>query len=201
VTSYTDNRRYPYPSSDREASNGALWSEFLARAVAADLDVLGVGWAAEPSKDTIIVGLSADSAAFGTGAPFTVLTNQVNKQVGTWGATPSRAMVGTGQDGWYLAILNTRVDATGTVTVNAKHTAYLRQMRNNSAGITSVYSERRGDTYTPTSTASIYNETGGIFRMLAGDQFWLAYEHTNTGSTVQLKAAHTFLSVTRLADL
>ena len=199
MTSYTDNRRYPYPSSEREAGNGGAHSEALARAVAADLDVLDAAWALEPTKTTKIANLSADGSGLGTGTDWTLLMNNVVKSIGSWD-TNNPAQLQVSAPGWYYVTFNIHTVATGAVTGNARHICYLRQKRNNSAGITSTVDERFGDTYT-TSVVDVYNKTAGMFRCLAGDRFWCAFQHTNAASTVKVSASGTYLTGTRLCGL
>lgn len=200
MTSYTDNRRYPYPSSAREAGNGGLHSELLARAVAADLDNLDAAWAAEPTKATKIANLSADTGGQGTGSDWTVQMNNVVKSTGPWDSN-NPAQMQVSLPGWYYVALNLRTDCTGAITVNAQHVCWVRLVRNNAAGVTATIEERYAATYQPSATAGIYNRVGGMFRMLVGDRIWAAYRHTNTGSTVKVTASGTYLSATRMCGL
>lgn len=199
MTDYTDNRRYPYPSSEREAGNGALHSELLARAVAADLDLLDAAWAQEPLKSTKIATLSADGSALSSGTDWTLLMNSVVKVTGLWD-TANPAQMQVSLPGWYYIVFNLHTVATGAVTANARHLCYIRQKRNNTAGILSTVSERWGDTFTTTGV-DVYNKASGMFRMLAGDRIWCAFQHTNAASTVKPAATATFLSATRLCGL
>lgn len=198
MTSYTDNRRYPYPSSEREVGNGAAASEALARAVAADLDALDTAWALEPMKATRITNLSADGFGLGSGTDWLLLMNQTVKSVGDWGGGAGALQINV--PGWYYVGLNLHTAATGAVTGNARHIAFLRHNRTQGSGISKVIGERMGDAYTTTG-ADVHNRISGMFRCVAGDRFLAAFQHTNTASTVKVVAAGTYVWGTRVCGL
>jgi hypothetical protein len=205
VTSYTRYRRYPYPSSDREAANGAVHSEALARAVALDLDTLDAGWANGAIRTSKILTMSADSLALSSGGPYAVNFNTVNTTKGSAAliADGLGLTVGSGAEGWYYVTCTARLQPTGTVTVNAKFEMRLQHMRTNSGGVLTLRpnGERYKFTYYATTTAALDSEVGGLFRLQVGDRIWMRYAHTNTGSTAQIKAANSVFSAVRVSPL
>lgn len=200
MTRYTDNRRYPYPSSPREAGNGAAASEALARAVAADLDVLDAGWNVAPIRSTKIIGLSADSGGFSSGnrtswTPTTIV--QTTGAAYTTATSEIRVM----QDGWYEVNLNFAVAPTGALTVSSRLENWITHYRSNSVGTLITQSEREGDTYWPSATANLYNRVSGMFRMLANDRIWVYWQHGNAASTVKVLAQGSTLQAVRVRSL
>lgn len=200
MTGYTDNRRYPYPTSAREAGNGGAASEALARAIAADLDVLDAGWAAAPVRSTKIIGLSADSGGFGSGSQSSWTPTTVVQVTGS-AYTTATSEIRVNLDGWYEANLNFAVAPTGALTVSSRLECWIRHYRNNAVGTLVTQSERFGDTYWPSSTANLYNRVSGMFRMLAGDRLWVYWRHGNAASTVKILAQGSTLQAVRVRGL
>lgn len=204
MTDYTDNRRYPFPSSPREAGNGGLHSELLARAVAADLDVLDAGWALQATRPLKILGLASTLTGFTNGVRSTIAFTQVNKVIQPSYFSTSISEMRVLVDGWYFGDLNFHAVPSGTVTVNARLQNWINHYRPSSAGILTHVppnGERTGDTYWPSSTPDCFNRVSGMFRALAGDRFIIEMQHTNTGSTLNFPAPGTYLEVTRMCGL
>lgn len=203
MTSYTQNRGYPYPSSEREAGNGGRHSEALARAVAADLDVLDAGWVRQATRPSKIIGFPADSAGFSSGGTnsldFGTITTVVAPEY--FNTANSEVRIATGGDGWYFANMNLRIAPTGAVTVNARTQLWVRHLRSNAGGTLVTQTERHGDTFWPSSTVDLFNRASGMFRMIAGDRIWVYWTHANVASTVKVVAAGTYLEVTRVCGL
>lgn len=204
MTSYTDNRRYPYPSSEREAGNGAAGTEALARAVAADLDTLDAGWALQSTRPVKILGLASTLTGFTNGVRSQIAFTQVNKVIQPAYFSSSISEMRVLVDGWYFADLNFHAVPSGTVTVNARLQNWLNHYRPSTAGVlvhVDPGGERFGDTYWPSATADCFNRVSGMFRAIAGDRFIIEMQHSNVGSTVNFPAVGTYLEVTRMCGL
>lgn len=204
MTSYTDNRGYPYPSSAREAGNGGAASEALARAIARDLDTVDAGWALQATRPTKILGLAANITNFVNGVRQVVNFSQVNKIVQPSYFTTSTTEIRVLADGWYRALLNFRGAPSGTVTVNARMENWLNHYRSDASGTlrhVEPSGERFGETYWPSTTPDLFNEVSGVFRMISGDRIWAELQHGNTGSNINIVASGTYLTVVRLAGI
>lgn len=197
MTSYTQNRAYPYPSSEREAARGGTHTEALARAVASDLDVLDAAWAAEQAKLTAILSLSSNQTGIPANTEFGVSFNSAEK-------TPPTSLMTIGSSvfckaagaGWYQVTGCTRAGASGAITANARHRMSLVTYRfqyGNVADIEARYSE----TY-QTGSQDCYNTLDAIMYLDGTRTLEMRYLHSNTGSTVSIKSGMTRLAVTRL---
>jgi hypothetical protein len=208
VTNYTKYRKYPYPSSEREVSNGAAQSEALARAVALDLDTLDAGWAAAPIRTSKILTLTTNGTAVAAGSTFIV------QQFGTVGTTKGSAGLvsdGTGvriadatAEGWYYANVNAELGITGTVTVPATFDVMIQHLKLNGSGALvepAANGERIGNVFTSTSNATLDNRISGIFRMTLNDRLWFRWKHGNTGSTARINQSLSVFEVVRLSPL
>lgn len=197
MTSYTPNRGYPYPSSDREGARAGTHSEAMARGVAADLDVLDAAWAAELAKLTAIINLSSNQTGLTANTEFSVSFNAAEK-------TPNTALMVVGQAifckaagaGWYHVTGATRAGASGTITANARHRMSLATYRFK-YGTVSDIEVRYSETY-QTGTQDCYNTLDTIMYLDETRTLEMRYLHSNTGSTVSIKSGMTRLCATRL---
>lgn len=185
MTGYTDNRGYPYPSSEREAGNGGLHSELLARAVARDLDPVDAAWAAGVNRDTSTMTRGADLSAYFNSnqvisVPFDTLEH------GSTGATLI-ASVGSGTfippkgwAGWYHFSVVVHTVASGTVTANVRHRVGIARMGN----LYNTFQDKEVrwcDTFQPPS-GDIYNAVEGVMHVEYGDTIEARYYHLNASS-------------------
>lgn len=185
MTGYTDNRGYPYPSSERETGNGGLHSELLARGVARDLDTVDAAWAAGVNRDTSTLTRNADLAAYFNAnqvlsIPFDTLEH------GSTGATLV-ASVGSGTftvpkgwAGWYHFTLAVHTVASGTVTGNARHRVGIARMGN----LFSAFQDKEVrwcDTFQP-AAGDIYNSVEGVMHVEGGDTIEARYFHQNVSA-------------------
>jgi hypothetical protein len=196
MTSYTPNRDYPFPSSNREAARGGTHSEALARAVAADLDVLDAGWAAELTKPTVMIALSADQTGYTPNNETPILFTTTEKSTGVGIIAGQTITVSTLGQGWYHVTGCTCAGASGTITANARHRLSLAVYKfqyGNQVDVDVRYSE----TY-QAGSQDCYNTLDSIMYLAPGLTLTARYLHSNTGSNVTVKTGMTRLCATRL---
>ena len=202
---YTARRGYPYPASAKEAGNGGLHSELLARAIDTDMTALQAAWAAELVGDTLIQELrNADSSPMSSGGtPTPQFTDTITKQTGT-GIKTNTSAVYPARPGWFQITAHSRARVTGATTAAARHQLILRHYRDDPGGGSLItVAERHALTFQGT-TGDVFNTVSGIFQLRETDQVWMYYYHLNTASTVILVGTSTFgvrMQTVRLGDL
>lgn len=205
MTSYTENRSYPYPSSEREAANGAAASEALARAVQVDLDVLDAGYAAGLQRPLKIITLAADTGAvYGPSTEYTQPWDTISKIVlpSYFSSSSGEIAISATGAGWYFASYNLRLAPGGTVTLNSRYQMWIRHQKLTVTGTPYYDSQRFGDTWCGTTAVANHdNRISGVFRCEAGDKLIPYFMHGNAGSNVKVVAAATAFEVTRLRGL
>jgi hypothetical protein len=195
VTSYTTNRGYPYPSSEREGGNGGLHSELLARAVAADLDVVDAEWAALLQRPSIILSMTSDLTGLSTGGIYGVSMSTVDKQVGT-DVVYSGTGVRAAKPGWYHITAQLRSKASGTITAAAQHRVQLEHVKPVYGSLATVQMY-----YTETFQAGSldnYLMIDVVVHLLLNEEVRMRFFHTNTGSTATVVAAGTRLTAAQI---
>ena len=196
---YTRNRGYPIPSSERETGNGGLHSELLARAVAADLDVLDPAWAAEMQHATQILTMSADQTGFSANSDRAVLFDTISKQTTGLGLNSNQVLhPARGGDGWYHICCDITAQASGTITAGALHRMSLRVFEDQAN-----VQVARDTYYTETlqiGVQAIWCQIEAMVLLRYGDnnQVWPYWVHTNTGSTVTIVASGSYLTATKI---
>lgn len=201
MTSYTDNRGYPFPASEREAGNGGLHSELLAVAVQRDLDDLDTQWAAEMQHSTVNLVLTADRLSLVNGdvnQPVLLDTFEHNSSglgLFTFGGM-QQLQVARGGDGWYHVTAALRAGASGTITAGARHSL---RARVTGTKFSTSYTVREDlvDTY-QSGTADISITLESVMYLAFGQSLGLWYYHTNVGSTMTARVAGTSLAATLL---
>ena len=195
MTLYTPNRGYPFPASPREAGNGGLHSELLARAVARDLDALDAAWAAAAQPSTKVMNKNTDTTnltANAGGSGFAIFMDVVEKQTGQAFTTETDELaVAAGWGGWFLVNCQLRSKAQGAITAGARHTLFLRVLGPGRTGNLTELETRRADTFANGATVDIYNQIQGMIRLEAGNRIWIGFDHTNTGSNVTVQGTGT----------
>jgi hypothetical protein len=197
MTSYTPNRGYPYPSSAREAGNGGLHSELLARAVARDLDTVDAGWAAELQHSTVTLQMTSDHAGYGANSDQGVFFDGLehgSSGLGLFQFSGQQTLgVAKGGDGWYDVTGALRAISTGGVTGAARHIATLRKSRFLFGGEDII------DTWSveayQAGTAEISITVQAVMHLAFGEELALYYFHTNA-SGMTLRQAGTNLGAT-----
>lgn len=195
MTSYTRNRGYPYPSSEREAGNGGLHSELLARAVAADLDLIDAGWAAELQRPTIIAGLSGNSGNLIANTAPTLNLNTVEKQVGSLLTLSGLGLVvAEGGNGWYHLTCQVHSQAVGAITADAQHRAQI----DHSETLYGTITTKRMYYFESFQSGSLDMYTMGeaVVHLTVGDAVRLRFFHTNAGSDARVLQSGTRLTGT-----
>lgn len=196
---FTTYRGYPIPSSERETGNGGLHSELLAQAVAADLDVLDPGWAAEMQHATQILTMSANQTGFAAASDQPVLFNTITKQTSGIGLNSSQVLApARGGDGWYHVNCAMRFAASGTITANALHRLDLRTLHNVDNVILTKQSRPVETIQVGSLNIFLQIEAMILLRYGKGEQVWPYYTHTNTGSTMTAVANGSFLTATKI---
>ena len=198
---YTPNRGYPYPKDEKETGNGGLHSELLARAVAADLDTLDAGWAAELGHSTVLLKLNGDKTGF--------IANDANQGVffddvdhastGPFlfsGAGSQVIAVNRGGDGWYHCNGSLRALPSGTVNDGARHRLGIVVFEFVLSQGT-IVDARYAETYM-NSTQDITMTVDGMFYLRFGQTLEMRYLHANTSSDMTVRAAGTHLAATRI---
>lgn len=195
MTSYTDNRGYPFPSSPREAGNGGLHSELLARAVAADLDVVDATWAGLLQRSSINLTLAADITPISASGLATVFMDTVEKQVG-----PSLVHTGiaigvteTG-GGWYHITGQVHSKANGTITADAQHRVQIEHTYP-LLGLIATKRMYYSETF-QSGTVDMYAAIEVVLHLAYGEEARMKFFHTNTGSDARVVAANTRLTAT-----
>jgi hypothetical protein len=182
VTSYTRNRGYPYPSSEREAGNGGLHSELLARKVAQDLDAVDAAWAAELQKPTAQLTLAVDRVDYfpanqDAGAPFDTLEH-ASTGVGLTASTGSgNFFMAKGAAGWYHFSASLHTAAAGVVTAGARHRMSIVRL-GNLYGTFQTKEARYCETY-QTASSDVFNSLECVMRVEPGDTIQVNYLHAN----------------------
>jgi hypothetical protein len=196
---YTDNRGYPYPASAREAGNGGLASEVLARAVAADLDYLDAGWAGEMQHSAVVLRKNTDQTGINASSATTFLMDILDKKttgLGLGNSTVALSVV-AGGEGWYHVNATLHSKASGAITAGAQHRLQLQELYTNSYG---NFAERRVR-YTETFQQGVtdnYNQLNACVYLGLGDQVRMQLYHTNTGSTATIVASGSRLIATKI---
>lgn len=193
MTSYTRNRGYPYPSSEREAGNGGLHSELLARAVAEDLDGIDAGWAGLLQRPTLVLSIFADQTGLSNNALYSVFTDVVDKQVGTALESSGVGMrVAKGGDGWYHITGQLHSRAEGAITADAQHRMQLEHIipqYGNLATYRMYYYESF-----QSGSLDMYTMGEAVVHLTYGQEIRMRFFHTNTGSTGRVVVAGTRLT-------
>lgn len=201
MTAYTDYRGYPYPASEREAGNGGLHSELLAKAVQRDLDDLDTQWAAEMQHSTVNLILNADRTGLFNGdanQPLLFDTFEHGSSglgLFTFGGM-QQLQVAKGGDGWYLVTASIRAFASGAVTAASRHSL---RVRVSGTKFSTGYTIREDlvDTY-QAGTADIAISIETVMYLAYQQTLGCWYYHTNTGSTMTARVAGTSLAATLL---
>lgn len=196
---YTPFRSYPIPSSERETGNGGLHSELLARAVAADLDVLDPAWAGEMQHATQILTMSTNATGYAANSDRSILFDTISKQTTGLGLNSNQILhPAKGGDGWYHVVCAIRAAASGTITANALHRLSLK-VYEDQANVQIPRETRYVETL-QIGTANVYLMIEAMVLLKYGDnnQVWPYLVHTNVGSTVNIVAAGSFLTATKI---
>jgi hypothetical protein len=202
VTSYSRNRRYPSPSSDKELGNGGLASEVFARAVARDLDRVDAGWAAELQHPTATMTLSADQAGYFLASNDQVIPFDTLEHASTGVGLVPQAGAGSftvvkGGDGFYSFTVAVHTVASGTVTANARHRVSINR-NGNLYGAFQTKNVFYAETYQQTGV-EIYLALETVARLEYGDTVESHYFHVNA-STMTFKASASYFTATRLTQ-
>lgn len=203
MTDYTQNRAYPFPSSERETGNGGLHSELLARAVAADLDQIDADWAGEMQRSTLLLSLAADVTGLFNGNDNSLDLETVDKQTTGLGAYSSPGFdlvrVRPGGEGWYHVVASLRTRAEGAITANAQHRLILEVTETKLGAI--VSRDKIWVTSFASGSTDVYNQMEAVFYLGKGDQLYMKYLHYNTASTCRAVATGTRLAVTKIVGV
>lgn len=199
MTSYTRNRGYPYPTSEREAGNGGLHSELLARRVARDLDTVDAAWAGELQKPTAQLTKTGDLVGiFNANQDFIALFDTLEHAstgvglVVSGGGSTFFLPLGS-VAGWYNFSSSLHTVATGTVTAGARHRMSIVRL-GNLYGTFQTKEARYCETY-QAAGSEVYNSLECVMRVEPGDTVQVNYLHANA-SSMTLKAAGSRLSGT-----
>lgn len=201
MTLYTKNRGYPYPASEREAGNGGLHSELLARAIQRDLDDLDAAWAAELQHSTVNLIMTGDHGGY--------VANSVDQNVlfdaaehgssglglNNFGAGQQTLSVARGGDGWYHVTGSLRAGASGTITAASRHSARLR-IQEFKFGQAQEVNLDLVDTY-QSGSADISITVESILHLSRGQELALAYFHNNASDMI-VRQVGTGLAATQL---
>lgn len=196
---YTDNRGYPYPASAREAGNGGLASEILARAFAADLDELDAGWAGEMQHSAVVLRKNTDQTGISANSATTFLMDIQDKKttgLGLGSSTISLSVV-AGGEGWYHVNATLRSKASGAITAGAQHRLQLREMYTNSDGNLIERRLRYAETFQQGVTDN-FNQLNACVYLGLGDQVRVQLFHTNVASTATIVASGSRLVATKI---
>lgn len=200
MTSYTPNRGYPFPSSPREAGNGGLHSELLARAAARDLDDVDTQWAAEQQHSTVTLKLNGDQTGHTPNNDNDLVlfdgAEHASSGLGLSGSPSVQYLVVTkGGDGWYHVTGSLRAGASGTVTNGALHTLRLRRsrFRFGKEEIIQVWNVNTSQAGTGDISVSIEMVT----RIEFGETLAMYYQHNNA-SNMTIRQVGTSLAGTQI---
>lgn len=199
MTDLTKNRGYPFPSSERETGNGGLFSELLARAVAADLDAVDRDWAAELQHSTMVLNMSADLTPLTNGTEYSVFFNTLEKRTTGLGLKATQLNYLTpdvGGEGWYHVIATCQSKANGTITAGAQHRMHLN-VNGDRYGAPFV---KRTYYFNTFQRGTLDNYMGGeaVVHLGTNESMRMGFFHLNTGSDARVVAAGTRLTATLL---
>ncbi len=194
MTLYSRYRQYPYPRDAKEAGNGGLHSQLLAKAVARDLDEVDAEWATENARPTLMVTKSGDQGGIGSGlGGSTSIDNWTReKEVGP---TIFTSLSGSfrpalGQGGWFHVNATVRSKASGTITADALHRIGIRVLQLNTTGFYETVNQRWSQSF-QSGTADMYNQLDLMVYLTNSRIMRLELQHTNTGSTVTVVGSGT----------
>jgi hypothetical protein len=165
----------------------------LARAVAADLDVIDTGWASQSQRATLILGCLADQTPLSPNGNYAIFTDQVEKQVGTELEVGSFGLrVSKGGDGWYHLTLQCHSRANGTITADAQHRCQIQKLALEYGN----YVSKRTYYFESFQSGSLDMYTMGeaVVHLAYGEEIRPQFFHTNTGSDARIVASGTRLT-------
>lgn len=198
---YTDNRGYPFPTSRRETGNGGLHSELLARAIAADLDLLDAGWTDEMQHSTQLLTKSGNDTNIASGSTWPIFFDTIEKQ--STGRGLSKLNNGDlslelGGDGLYNVFASARANAQGAITANCWHRLSALVISTTGSGVVFTRETYYYETQ-QVGPQDMYTNIEFSTVLRGKDRIQLQYLHTNAASPVTVQASATRLAATKTA--
>lgn len=206
MTSNSRRRGYPGPASPRERGNGGLDTELLARAVAADLDVLDAAWPKQAQKNTKILGLTGTQTGCIASNENFINFNALEAEIlggdqGFYAGVAQQLGVLPGGEGWYHVTAGLCVQPSAAVTASALSRMVLKVQKSGGPSVIDLetyFADAQND---GTSNVPICMNTEFVTWFDRNITATMYYFHLNAASDMNALAAGTYLSGTKICGV